>query len=105
MGGKEETTKKVVSNLLLFLLVFGLAVTVNPTAFKKRFKKPLPLVIGLGCQFVVLPVLGFVCCLVFFKDDPLYGIPLIATASSPGGSYSNWWCSCLLYTSPSPRDS
>ena len=93
MGGKEETTKKVVSNLLLFLLVFGLAVTVNPTAFKKRFKKPVPLVIGLGCQFVVLPVLGFVCCLVFFKDDPLYGIPLIATASSPGGSYSNWWCS------------
>jgi len=93
MGRKEETTKKVVSNLLLFLLVFGLAVTVNPTAFKKRFKKPLPLVIGLGCQFVVLPVLGFVCCLVFFKDDPLYGIPLIATASSPGGSYSNWWCS------------
>ena len=82
MGGKEETTKKVVSNLLLFLLVFGLAVTVNPTAFKKRFKKPLPLVIGLGCKIEVLPVLGYVCCLVFFKDDPLYGIPLIATASS-----------------------
>jgi sodium/bile acid cotransporter 2 len=78
---------------LLFFLVFGLAVTVDPIAFKRRFKKPLPLIIGLSCQFVILPLLGFACCVLFFPDEPLYGIPLIATASSPGGSYSNWWCS------------
>lgn len=92
--GEEETVgKQVASNVLLFFLVFGLAVTVDPIAFKRRFKKPLPLIIGLSCQFVILPLLGFVCCVLFFQDEPLYGIPLIATASSPGGSYSNWWCS------------
>jgi len=92
--GEEETVgKQVASNVLLFFLVFGLAVTVDPIAFKRRFKKPLPLIIGLSCQFVILPLLGFVCCVLFFPDEPLYGIPLIATASSPGGSYSNWWCS------------
>ena len=92
--GEEETVgKQVASNVLLFFLVFGLAVTVDPIAFKRRFKKPLPLIIGLSCQFVILPLLGFACCVLFFPDEPLYGIPLIATASSPGGSYSNWWCS------------
>ena len=92
--GEEETLgKQVASNVLLFFLVFGLAVTVDPIAFKRRFKKPLPLIIGLSCQFVILPLLGFACCVLFFPDEPLYGIPLIATASSPGGSYSNWWCS------------
>lgn len=96
MARNKETvilTKQIVSNVLLFFLVFGLAVTVDPIAFKKRFKKPLPLCIGLICQFLILPLLGFTCCVLFFKNEPLYGIPLIATASSPGGSYSNWWCS------------
>jgi sodium/bile acid cotransporter 2 len=97
MGARNEETeilaKQIASNVLLFFLVFGLAVTVDPIAFKKRFKKPLPLCIGLICQFLILPLLGFVSCKVFFKNEPLYGIPLIATASSPGGSYSNWWCS------------
>ena len=92
-GDEETVGKQVASNVLLFFLVFGLAVTVDPIAFKRRFKKPLPLIIGLSCQFVILPLLGFVCCVLFFPDEPLYGIPLIATASSPGGSYSNWWCS------------
>jgi len=96
MARNKETvilTKQIVSNVLLFFLVFGLAVTVDPIAFKKRFKKPLPLCIGLICQFLILPLLGFTCCVLFFKNEPLYGIPLIVTASSPGGSYSNWWCS------------
>ena len=81
MGGKEETTKKVVSNLLLFLLVFGLAVTVESNGVQKT-KKTFKFGHRSRVSIVVLPVLGFVCCLVFFKDDPLYGIPLIATASS-----------------------
>jgi len=97
MGARNKETeilaKQIASNVLLFFLVFGLAVTVDPIAFKKRFKKPLPLCIGLICQFLILPLLGFVSCKVFFRNEPLYGIPLIATASSPGGSYSNWWCS------------
>ena len=92
MSKTRELVQQILSNVLLFFLVFGLAVTVDVVAFRKRFQKPSGIFIGLACQFLVLPLLGFACCLAFFKDSPLYGIPLIITASSPGGSYSNWWC-------------
>jgi hypothetical protein len=43
---------------------------------------------------------GFASIRVFFPDNPVYGIPLLVTVCSPGGSYSNWWCS--LFNSDLP---
>lgn len=49
---------------------------------------------GLAMQFLVLPFLGFVTVKVFEdKFAPPVSIALLVVTSSPGGSYSNWWCS------------
>ena len=68
--------------------------------FRDRFRKPTGIVIGLVCQFVFLPVAGFLSIRLFYANDPVHGIPLLVTVCSPGGSYSNWWCS--LFNSDLP---
>ena len=68
--------------------------------FKQRFRKPTGIVIGLVCQFVFLPLMGFTSIRLFYRGDPVHGIPLLVTVCSPGGSYSNWWCS--LFNSDLP---
>ena len=68
--------------------------------FKQRFRKPTGIVIGLVCQFVFLPLMGFTSIRLFYRGDPVHGIPLLITVCSPGGSYSNWWCS--LFNSDLP---
>merc|ERR1719253_488507 len=48
--------------------------------------------IGVACQFVILPMCGFVIAKVF-QLERTYGMALMVIMSSPGGSFSNWWCS------------
>ncbi len=47
---------------------------------------------GVFLQFVVLPICGFLV-VKFFELDRATGISILVVTSSPGGSYSNWWCS------------
>ena len=85
-------TASVISNLLLFLLVFGMSATVDVRCMKTQLKNYRALATGLFCQFVILPFLGFITVKAF--DLPAAtGITLLVITSSPGGSYSNWWCS------------
>ncbi|KAL7527905.1 hypothetical protein ACHAXR_005978 [Thalassiosira sp. AJA248-18] len=77
---------QIVTSLLLFFLVMGMASTVD-------IRDILPCTIdGLCCQFVILPLIGYLIVLVFSLPPPV-GITLLIVVSSPGGSYSNWWCS------------
>jgi predicted Na+-dependent transporter len=83
---------EVFSNLLLFMLVFGMAATVESEHLKKQINNRKAFCIGLFLQFVVLPFLGFLVVFTLRLEPPL-GITLLVVTSSPGGSYSNWWCS------------
>ena len=94
--------RPAVSYVLLFLLIFGLAGTVDHAEFWKQFKEKRALALGFFGQFVMLPFLGF-CAVKAFDLASLTSGPgdanrgieaviLLLTTSSPGGSYSNWWC-------------
>lgn len=48
--------------------------------------------IGLSLQFVFLPFVGF-CIVNILRMDKTIGVTLLVVTTSPGGSYSNWWCS------------
>ena len=87
-------------NIILFILILGLASQVDWAELKQRFSKPYGICIGLLCQFIILPLAGLASCRLFFPNNPVYGIPLLVTVCSPGGSYSNWWCS--LFNSDLP---
>ena len=84
----------VVSYVLLFLLVFGLSGTVELSDFKEKFREMKGILIGAGCQFVLLPLCGYAS-VKAFDLPPIYGITLMVVTSSPGGSYSNLWCSII----------
>jgi len=82
----------VITNFLLFVLFFGLAATVDVREFRSKFEEKRGLFTGVLCQFFIVPVLGFVSTKIF-QLEPVLGVTLLILCSSPGGSYSNWWCS------------
>uniref|UniRef100_A0A6U9VVP2 Bile acid:sodium symporter n=1 Tax=Pseudo-nitzschia australis TaxID=44445 RepID=A0A6U9VVP2_9STRA len=80
------------AHFLLFFLVFGMSATVDIGHMRKQLRNWKALMIGLCLQFILLPFVGF-CIVKILKMDPAIGVTLLVVTSSPGGSYSNWWCS------------
>lgn len=82
----------VAAQALLFLLLAGLSGSVDTDVLRQRFRARKSIIFGVACQFLILPFLGFSAAKAF-DLDPVYGIMLITVTSSPGGAFSNWWCS------------
>lgn len=82
----------VITDILLFFLVFGMSATVDIKSMRHQMRNYKALGCGVFLQFVVLPFLGFLT-VRLFNIDEVSGITLLVIVSSPGGSYSNWWCS------------
>lgn len=83
---------EIVSSILLFGLVLGMSATVELHQVAKQLRNRTALLIGLCLQFVLLPFVGFLVVKIF-QFPSAVGITLLVVTSSPGGSYSNWWCS------------
>lgn len=77
---------------LLFLLKVNIAASVDMRAFIARLDRKFGMAIGVACQFVILPFCGF-CIAKILQLEPVYGMALMVIMTSPGGSFSNWWCS------------
>ncbi|EEC43774.1 predicted protein [Phaeodactylum tricornutum CCAP 1055/1] len=85
----------VLSNVFLFFLIFGLSATVDVKNMKRQLTNRFAIGCGVAMQFIVMPLLGFVA-VVSLRNQGLseaMGVALLVVTSSPGGSYSNWWCS------------
>jgi len=85
----------VMSNVLLFFLVFGMSATVDLKSMKKQLTNKFAIGTGVGVQYLIMPVLGY-CAVAALKNHGLtepMAITLLVVTSSPGGSFSNWWCS------------
>lgn len=80
---------EILGNVLLFALVFGMSATVDTASIQRQARNANAILLGLFCQFVFLPFLGYAVVNVLDLDAPL-GITLLVVTSSPGGSYSNW---------------
>lgn len=60
--------------------------------FQKQARNAPAICIGLGTQFLILPAIGFLVVKILQLPKET-GIMLLVSTTSPGGSYSNWWCS------------
>lgn len=69
-----------------------MSATVDIDAMRAQVKNTKAIATGVFLQFVILPFLGFASAW-FFNLDNATGITLLVVTASPGGSYSNWWCS------------
>jgi len=85
-------TTQIGAHALLFVLVFGMSATVDIGQMRKQLRNRSALLIGICLQFVILPFIGFVVVKLLGMDTAV-GVALLVVTSSPGGSYSNWWCS------------
>lgn len=92
MASSSDVGAQVAINTLLFLLVMGMASTVDIRVMRQQLRNCKAISIGLFCQFFLLPFFGYIMCVAFSLPIAV-GVTLIIVVSSPGGSYSNWWCS------------
>jgi len=83
---------EMLGHILLFLLVFGMSATVDLDCVLKQMRNKRALGMGVFLQFIILPFLGFLTVKMLALDNAM-GLTLLVVTSSPGGSYSNWWCS------------
>jgi len=69
-----------------------MSATVDINSMKNQIKNWKGILTGTFLQFAVLPALGFLV-VRFLQLEHSVGVTLLVVTSSPGGSYSNWWCS------------
>jgi len=73
---------------ILSLLMFDLGLTLKLEDFQRLAHRPLPVLIGLFGQIVVLPLIAFALAAAFHLP-PLFYVGLVLIACCPGGSSSN----------------
>jgi len=82
----------ILAQFTLFLLIGGMAGTTDLNGLVAQLTNLRGIATGFGCQFLLLPLLGYLA-VVIFQLDPVYGIMLLLTTTSPGGGFSGFWCS------------
>lgn len=75
-------------NALLAFMMFGAALSIKPSDFKRVLTAPKAPLIGLFCQFVLLPALTWLL-IQPLNISPSLALGMILVAACPGGSFSN----------------
>ncbi len=82
--------------LLLFMAVvmYGVALGLKPQFFRGVFNRPRALFIGLFSQWLVLPFMTFLLCVILRSYiPPMVAMGLVLVAACPGGAVSNFMSS------------
>ncbi len=79
-------------NIVLGVVMFGIALNFETRDLKHVFRAPKPFIIGLLCQFLLLPALAFAV-INIFSLAPSIGLGLLLVSTSPGGNLSNLFTS------------
>jgi BASS family bile acid:Na+ symporter len=85
---QESIIQSVVLPLAIFIIMVTLGMTLTVSDFRRIVTYPKPVFIGLFCQMVLLPLLGFAVAGIFGLTA-VYAISLILLAVSPDGATSN----------------
>jgi BASS family bile acid:Na+ symporter len=76
-------------NVIIGLIMFGVALDLKVDDFKRLVASPIPPLIGLIGQFILLPALSFLWTLVL-RPPPSLALGMILIAACPGGNVSNF---------------
>jgi len=85
---QADILTKIILPLSLFLIMFGIGISLKTSDFKNIFNYPKAVVIGLIGQLILLPIIAFILALVFSLPAEL-AVGLIIIALAPGGATSN----------------
>jgi bile acid:Na+ symporter, BASS family len=85
---QESVLSNVVLPLAIIIIMVTLGMTLTIADFKRVATQPKQVLIGLLCQLVLLPLLGFAVASAF-SLAPVYAISIVLLAAAPGGATSN----------------
>lgn len=74
--------------LALAIVMFGLGLSLTVADFARVVRSPKAVIIALGLQILVLPLIAFALVL-GFRLDPLLAVGVMLLAASPGGTTAN----------------
>jgi BASS family bile acid:Na+ symporter len=79
----------MVLNVILGILMFGVALDIKVSDFRRIAKNPRGPLVGIAAQFVLLPALTFLLTLIL-DPHPTVALGMILVAACPGGNISNF---------------
>tara|TARA_R110000782_G_scaffold247564_3_gene334371 strand:- start:4549 stop:5433 length:885 start_codon:yes stop_codon:yes gene_type:complete len=85
---QADVLTKIILPASLFLIMFGIGISLRLSDFKNIFKYPKAIIIGLIGQLILLPFVAFILAF-FFKLPAELAVGLIIIALAPGGATSN----------------
>lgn len=81
-------------NYVLALIMFGVALGVRLDMFKRVFTSPKSVILGLTCQWILLPLVTFLLIATFHTFlTPMVALGMVLVACCPGGNISNFFTS------------
>ncbi|XP_060080528.1 ileal sodium/bile acid cotransporter-like [Ylistrum balloti] len=84
----DRVVQVVVYCFLIFItLAFGCKLDLK--VVKESIKKPIAVCIGLGCQYLVMPLLGYAIAKLVASDQPSVALGIFLAGCCPGGGASN----------------
>jgi BASS family bile acid:Na+ symporter len=85
-------TGLLILNITLAFIMFGVALEIKLENFKRVFKEPKSILLGIFSQFLALPALTFLL-IYIIKPTPSVALGMILVAACPGGNISNFMSS------------
>lgn len=85
---QESIISSVILPLAIAIIMVTLGMTLTVADFRRIATQPKPVIIGLFCQMLLLPLLGFAVAGIFALPA-IYAISLVLLAVSPDGATSN----------------
>ncbi len=76
-------------NVVLAIVIFGIALGLRPSDFGRALKKPKAFVVGLVCQFLLLPAASLLL-IKLFSPAPEIALGMLLLSACPGGNISNF---------------
>lgn len=83
-----NTTSGIILAISLIIIMFGMGLSLTLSDFKRVVIYPKAMVIGLICQILLLPVIGYLIIL-YLNLSPTTAIGVMLLAACPGGPTSN----------------
>jgi len=80
-------------NISLFFIMFGVALGIKLNDFKRIISQPKPALLGILCQFILLPLFTFLFVIIVQPENQSIGLGMILIAACPGGNISNFMTS------------
>lgn len=85
-----DTESLWILNIAIGIIMFGVALGITSEDFKRLFRKPKILLVGVFSQFILLPALTFVA-IILIKPHPSFALGMMMIAACPGGNVSNFY--------------